>query len=436
MKKVNLLSFLAILLVLSLVVLLAPADTSISERENRSVAKFPEITTASLLNGDFGRQFEEWLADQVAFRSEFISVSMSITEAMGVTPPVMGASSTISNPSTGSPVSPVDETNNAPLLGSDDNNQSTQADTNESDSNIDSTQTPVVERVKYIIPEGVGRYGGWLLSFDDRIMEVFIDNPSATELYSDIINQYRISLGENTRIFSLLIPSQFEFIPEIYTSLGDPQIETINAAYSQMVDGITPIDAYGALSQHLDEYIYYRTDHHWTALGAYYVYEAFAHAAGIDPIPLSEYDVSIHPDFLGYLFNQSPSDVIKDKPDTIYAYEYKGTLETSIPLLIKPDDNNQVASYHIFLGGDHDIFTIDTSVDNGKTAVIIKDSYANCFIPWLAPHYERIIIIDPRTYEGSVSDIISLYDEVDLIFLNYVFLISYATEIEKILNVL
>ena len=437
MKKSNIVSFLIMLIILASIVTLAPADQSISERENRRVVPFPEMTLQTLLNGDFGRQFEVWLGDQVGFRSSFINASMSVTKVMGIAPPAMKSvimSYDISMETIG--ISPDDSASSE--MHFDDNIQSnivSSSDIGIAEESIGINDMSQITQKLYINPIGTGQLTESLLVFDDRIVELFYSNQSAIELYADVLNQYRDSLPINVRMFSIIVPTQIEFLPEIYQALCDSQIDAIEKSYALLSEGITSVNVSKHFSQHINEYLYFRTDHHWTALGAYYAYAAFAEVANLSCVPISEYTTSSYSDFLGYLYYKAPIESIKENPDTIDTFCYTGSLETTVPLLLSFFENEPV-SYGVFLGGDHALLLVETSIENGKSAIIIKDSYANCFIPWLAPHYERLIVLDPRMYEGSVTMLINEYDEVDLIFLNYALILSYTTFIESMLKIL
>jgi hypothetical protein len=283
-------------------------------------------------------------------------------------------------------------------------------------------------------PEGAGRVKGPILVFDDRLVELFGYSKRSSERYAGVINGFREVLPESVRVFSLVVPTQIEFVPEVYREISDSELEAITTVYDALAEGVISVDAYSEIAKHTEEYLYFRTDHHWTALGAYYAYRAFADAAGFAPKELSEYEEIAIPGFLGYLYNRAPSQSLREKPDTIYCYRYKGELETSSKLLYLPGKNG-AATYSVFLGGDHPKLTVTTSVKNGKTAVIIKDSFANAFIPWLAPHYENLVVLDPRHFEGSARDVISGYENVDLIFLDYAITTSFGdfiTAIERI----
>ncbi|MDR0905589.1 MAG: hypothetical protein LBN00_05370 [Oscillospiraceae bacterium] len=268
---------------------------------------------------------------------------------------------------------------------------------------------------------------GSVLSADDGLAEIFAFDGAAAADYAAALNAYRAELGENVRVFSLIAPTRIEFMEPKYSRISDSELDAIRAVNAGLSDGITPVDAYSALAEHSDEYIYFRTDHHWTARGAYYAYRAFADAAGFVPLGLDDYSVGRLDGFLGYLYNFAPSAAVASSPDYIEYFTCNGALTTS-PELLKLPAAGEKTEYRVFLGGDYDELTIETSVKNGKTAVVIKDSYANCLVPWLAPHYERLVLLDPRSFEGSALEKIREYGDadIDLLFVNYVFSTSFA----------
>ena len=271
------------------------------------------------------------------------------------------------------------------------------------------------------------RFSNGTLVLNDRLMEIFIKNGGTAERYCEVIEGYRSVLGDGIRMFSLLAPTQIEFSQERYKSVADSQYDTISQISEQLKkSGIIPVDAYDAISRHTDEYIYFRTDHHWTTLGAYYAYTAFAEAAGFEPVPLEDYKYNSVGGFYGYLYNREP--VADMASDTIEWYDYSD-IEPEDAVFYPPKEGEKV-TYGVFLNGDHDKYIINTGQNTGKTAVIIKASYANAFIPWLVPHYDTIVILDPRHFEGSASDVVAEYENVDVLFVNYVFSTTFADFIE------
>ena len=289
----------------------------------------------------------------------------------------------------------------------------------------------IVHASSYGFIERTERY----LLFEDRIMEVFHRNPYVEALYARFINTLAELAHNGVRVFSLIVPTPAEFLPEQYRHLSDSQRDAIGHINSLLSDNIITIDVYSVLAAHLDEYIFFRTDHHWTALGAYYAYLAFCYAAGLEPVTLGYYYMYYVDGFLGFLYNERPTPSLRENADRIYYFILRDPYFTTSRALI---DRTATTYAPLFIQGDWDYFDVITSVQNGRTAVIVKDSFANCFIPFLAPHYERIIVIDPRHFEEpfSIVEELSLYADVDLLILNYVFSTTFRDIVYMLNNIL
>ena len=176
------------------------------------------------------------------------------------------------------------------------------------------------------------------------------------------------------------------------------------------------VDAYTVLKAHSSEDIYYRTDHHWTSLGAYYGYLAWAEACGEEPY---EYDpaglVTVSREFLGTLHSKINLNV---KPDsiqyfpetvmqpTVVTYDFEQETDT----LYEESYLDTKNKYGFFLDDNHAFIEISTPYSNGKTLFVLKDSYANCFVPLLLTHYEKIYMMDLRYYNGKLFNLMEEYE--------------------------
>ena len=169
------------------------------------------------------------------------------------------------------------------------------------------------------------------------------------------------------------------------------------------------VDVYGILKEHADEDIYYRNDHHWTSLGAYYGYLAWAESMGETPYGYRiNAMTTVSDDFLGTLHSKTnldrQGDIIQyfratqKRPVTV-TYDFDRVTDTLYEESYL-DTKNQ---YGFFMDDNHAFIQIDTSYQNGKTLFVIKDSYANSMVPLLIPHYERIYVVDLRYYNGRLS---------------------------------
>ena len=183
------------------------------------------------------------------------------------------------------------------------------------------------------------------------------------------------------------------------------------------VTGATWADVYTPLMEHKDEDIFYRTDHHWTSLGAYYGYTGLAGALGYDPVPLTDYTPTVRStEFYGTVF--SSSGVRWVKPDTIttyvpddgitvvsHTYDNSGNpLEEQRALYVESFLSVK-DKYSMFLGGNQSLGVVtNTNNPDGPKLLIIRDSYADSLVPFLTAHYSEIHLIDPRYYHLSVKD--------------------------------
>lgn len=183
-----------------------------------------------------------------------------------------------------------------------------------------------------------------------------------------------------------------------------------------LVGGENYVDVFTALKEHSREEIYYRTDHHWTSLGAYYAYLAWAEAKG-EPEDLydSVFLEAVTRDFLGTLHSKVNLDMegeaihyfpeTADRPMKV-TYDLKDTRDTCYEESYLDTKNK----YGFFLDDNHAFIEIETDCRNGKTLFVIKDSYANCLIPLLTAHYERIYVMDLRYFNGRLFGFMESYE--------------------------
>lgn len=176
------------------------------------------------------------------------------------------------------------------------------------------------------------------------------------------------------------------------------------------------IDLFPILEEHREEPVYYRTDHHWTTLGAYYAYLEWARKVGYPPRSYDPKDLQTVSDtFLGTLHSRIN---LPMEADTIQIFPRTNNRKVKITYdFAKEDDSYYVPSYlegknqyGYFLDDNHAFIEIETAyAANGKELFIIKDSYANSLIPILAPHYEKIYVLDLRYYNGSLFSLMEQY---------------------------
>ena len=203
------------------------------------------------------------------------------------------------------------------------------------------------------------------------------------------------------------IPDQLGQIQTIYTRLGT----------------VIPLDVTTTLQRHSDEYIYYKTDHHWTSLGARYAFEAMA--LNMDISAVSDYDIhTVSTTFRGTQSSESGDrrsvDTVQvytpSEPKITYYVSYPSTQEKSASMY-KRDCLNVKDQYTVFFGGNYPMVELYTTADTGRSLLIFKDSYANCFIQFLTPYFDKIIMIDPRYYYDDLTSVVTTQGITDVLFL-------------------
>ena len=205
----------------------------------------------------------------------------------------------------------------------------------------------------------------------------------------------------------------------------------IESAYARLSGNLSTIDVYSPLYSSRDEYIYYKTDHHWTSLGAYLAYSAASKSLEYESIPYNSFDIrhASH-DFLGTLYSK----VIYDDmgPDTIDYYYYTGEGSVNVTEVVVDNGREQKSydsmyfeeyltqkdQYSSFLGSNQPVVTVKTDSPSGKKLLVIKDSYAHSLVPFLSNHYSEITMVDLRYINTSLDEKVPL-DEYDQVLFVY-----------------
>lgn len=186
------------------------------------------------------------------------------------------------------------------------------------------------------------------------------------------------------------------------------------------------IDVYSALQEHADEEIYYRTDHHWTSLGAFYGYDVWRKQMGKYPVIRNpERRVAATEEFLGTLHSRINLPMEGEVIDYFYdterrpvavTYDFADTTDS----FYEESHLDTKNKYGYFLDDNHAFVEIQTSNTNGKALFVIKDSYANCTIPLLAQHYEKVYVLDLRYFNSRLFPFMEQYEaegEMDVLVL-------------------
>lgn len=254
--------------------------------------------------------------------------------------------------------------------------------------------------------------------------------------YAATVNKYKEQLGANVNVYSMVVPTPASFyLPEKYFDEGIsdrelPHIDDIN----EHLNGIIPIDAFAALKDHVDEDIFYRTDHHWTQLGAYYAAKAFAETAQVEFDELSAYDKHEKSGYIGTLYgssNENPE--IGNNPETFFWYIPKREVTTTYydpdmtneqqgSYFYDPDNFGSTVEWNLtYMAGDGRITHVNTGLNTNRKLMILKDSYADSLAPNLFGSFDDIWIVDMRYCETSAVQLAKDKGITDLLFCSCTF---------------
>lgn len=371
--KVSALLFLILLVVLPLATAFSKKETK-SEMENRTLAKFPKLSLKSIKDKSFMDGFEEYISDHFIARINWIELKIDVELLVG-----------------------KKDINNV-----------------------------------YIT--------------DDMLIEK-LEEPNYQEINKsvDAIN----NLAErftNPEYFVLVAPTSAGIYLDKLPS-NAPQVqqkeEVIDYIYGSLSENVTSIDVYNNLYASKNEYIYYRNDHHWTSLGAYYAYNTAIQKLGFTPISYSKFNIEhASDDFKGTFYSKSLYNGIKADTIDIYTMDKSkgiqsmvvndGQSETTFDTLYDRSYLNTKDKYATFLSENNPIVSIKTNVENDKKILVIKDSYANCFIPFLSEHYSEITVLDLRYIGITSENIVDINDYNQVLFLYNASTIAQEENLKKI----
>lgn len=346
-----------ILLFLVMIINVIVPDREESELENRALEQRPRFNLTTILSGDFMEQWEKYLSDQFAGRDTWRSLKVSLDRLGGA------------------------RKENDIYIGKD---------------------GQLMEDIE--VPDD-GRLEANLTAIRD-FAETYEDIPVTMMLVPDAACILNDSLPAFARV--------------------EDQRQMFSMAERKLGDTVNWVDTVSILNNHKSEKLYYKTDHHWTTQGAFYVFQDAAETLGI------EGDVS--DDFVSYTVTDSFNGVLAASSgvgldemeqidiyaptggddDVVVNYVDEGRKTTSLYDSSKLETRDK---YGVFLGGNTSVVDIRTVSTSQKRLLVVKDSFADCFIPFLAPYYREIVVVDPRYYSGTMQDIMDSYRITDALIL-------------------
>ena len=333
-------------------------DTGFSEKENRILASRPALKLDQIISGGYEKQFETYENDQFPLRDMWITLKATTDRLMGK----------------------VEE-------------------------------------------------NGVYLGKNGYLMEAF-NAPSQTQ-YDATVNAMTSFAQKHPDLkqYALIAPNSVNILKSNLPAFApaddqNPWIDKLKDSLTSA--GVTFIDISDTFTDHKAEDLYYHTDHHWTTLGAYYAYLQAAAVMGID-ISSDSYDKApVSQTFKGTLSAKSGFRSGETDELDVFLPNGDNTLSSVVNYV---DEQKKSASFYdtsklntrdkyaLFFGGNHAQIKISTPTESNNTLLVLKDSYANSFVPFLVQHYRKIIMIDPRYYYGDLEQLLQVENVQEVLYL-------------------
>lgn len=405
--------FAGIMLLGALTGLLFFARPATSNAEKRTLTKFPQLTAQSFWNGEFFHELSLWYSDTYPMRDTLIAVDRKLENMYG-----LETSSRMVGNQQKSDEIPADQ----------------KSENKDTEKEVEKVSAPDSHAMEEEIQDQIQQN---LYVKGDAAYELYYYKQEPAEIYTTAINNIAKELKGETDVYSILIPNNSGVLlteKELSELGGSDQGQAIDYYYSLEPEAKT-IDTMNILRKHNDEYLYFRTDHHWTQNAAYYVYTNFCKEKDMKPNKLSDFEKKTFEPFLGTFYDALQSEAMAANPDKVEAYIPMATNELTFwdkegkenkwEVVTDVSNWNKNSLYSCFISGDEPLVQIDNpELDDGSSCVVLKESYGNCFVPFLVDHYQTVYVIDFRYTQNNVLDFVKENKIKDLIIMNNITLIG------------
>ena len=406
--------------------LIIPLRPTYSEFEKRELASFPKFSFSALVSGSYFKDIDTWFADTFPFRERLISANSKLSELRGVGDKIYGLNDMA--------------VQTVPQASSEKTTEAESGNKEPSETTEKQTEPTVPDQIN-----DVTQTLGGILVIGDTGYEYCSFHQGVADKYVGIINKTAQQLKGVSNVYCMVVPTSMDITMSDNVRKGInscDQSEVAKYIYDSLNTGAKSVDLYTQLRMHRDEYVYFRTDHHWTALGAYYAYAKFCETAGYKPMSLEKYEKVSYGDFLGSFYGDTNNSAMKKNPDELIAYlpPYKSSLTftntqgKSFNWELVHDVSNYPISekYNSFAGSDNPFTVIENlSKEKGKTCLVIKESFGNAMIPFLVGKYKKVYVIDYRYYKKGIITFAKQNKIDDVLFINNASAVRSDTLIER-----
>lgn len=416
-----LVAFVTVMMTVFVVVFCTLPRSTYSELERRDLLRFPDFSWQSLRNGSFTQHLSNWFSDSEPFRDVLMGCSMRLKSWMAIK--LAPANQKVTFHASEEVIEKEAEmTPSAASMGIGD-----QRDIKEFHHDVNANAK--MENAGVIV---VGS------APNARALMAFKNKNKKEKDFAKVVNAYQETFGPEVNIYCMIIPTAVEYYcPVSAEGCSEPEFPVLTELYALIDSAVHVVDLYMVMGEHVDEDIYFRTDHHWSPLGAYYAARQFARVAEVEVPDLADFDVHTIEDYVGSMYGFSKDIAVKKSPEDFVYYTPRSANYTTTYTKYELDEefkiigegkphqgdffikaSNTSSAYCTFMGSDSRITHVKTDVLNGRRLLVLKDSFGNAIPGYLFGSFEEIHVVDFRYFTHNIKDYVQAHGITDILMAN------------------
>ena len=271
---------------------------------------------------------------------------------------------------------------------------------------------------------------GGVLLHEGQALFMFGGTDKAAQGYANAVNTWidLVAKPHGMQSISVVVTptSSHFYLPPAARARTTSEARNLDAMKAALNPEVRFAEVIPVMQNHTSEPMFFKSDHHWTGLGAYYAYRAWANVMGITPLELSAFDKRSVAGVAGSFWSLTQAPELR-QADKVSDYYVPMTVSVKSTQYVGPEQKTPAPheffaeksrGYIVFLGGDVPLLVGTTNAGTGRTALVVKNSYGNAFAPYLLPHFDKVVVVDYRYVFRNIQDIVKTFGVTDLVFVN------------------
>lgn len=271
---------------------------------------------------------------------------------------------------------------------------------------------------------------GSYLVWNNSAFERFTGTEDTSTAYANAINSF--AGNSSFTLYNMVVPNHTEMgLPDRVRSTEgfntNSQAKYISNIYSKLSSNVKAVNCYNELSAHCNDYIFFGSDSHWTGLGGYYGYKAFAEATGQEVLALDSCTENKIEGFTGS-YKNAVSATIDSDTVSYWSLPYDTTMKVTLSNGTVQDYNSVYyenassgsLTYGVFVCGENPLAVLKSTRETGKKIAVVMDSYGNAMAPYLTYNYDEVHLIDYSLWSGNLESYCNENSISEVMFINNV----------------